>query len=150
MGFKNILKLLLILIITAGGCSGKRIEAEKPEISNENIPSAENTGITENTDFGGKGDRIKKVQVGNKEKKPVKPVQNFINTEENKINKYFLLSELSGNIFITPEDFEIGELYKDDEESIDAAGIVRDFFNELKEKRVKKELIDEESRFLSG
>ena len=46
------------------------------------FPSAENTGITENTDFGEKGDRIKKVQVGNKEKKPVKPVQNFINTEE--------------------------------------------------------------------
>ena len=150
MGFNNILKLLLILIITVSGCSGKRTEAEKTEISSEKRIGTESTEITEKTDFGGKGDRIKKVQIGNKEKKSVKPVQNFINTEENKINKYFLLSELSGNIFIAPEDFEIGEFYKDDEESIDAAAIIIDFFSELKEKSVKKELIDEEKRFYLG
>ncbi len=150
MGFNNILKLLLILIITVSGCSGKRTEAEKTEISSEKRIGTESTEITEKTDFGGKGDRIKKVQIGNKEKKSVKPVQNFINTEENKINKYFLLSELSGNIFIAPEDFEIGELYQDDKETSDAAAIIIDFFSELKEKSVKKELIDEEKRFYLG
>ena len=140
--------IILVLMTVLSGCSGKK--------KNDNNAVSEGNNRTEiseennNENFGGRGDRIQKVEISDIEKKTVKKVQNLINTEENMINRYFLLSELSGRNNINPEDFEIGSLYSGEKEYVKAVSMIEDFFRELKLKKIKTDIIAEESRFYLG
>ena len=140
--------IILVLMTVLSGCSDKK--------KNDNNAVSEGNNRTEiseennNENFGGRGDRIQKVEISDIEKKTVKKVQNLINTEENMINRYFLLSELSGRNNINPEDFEIGSLYSGEKEYVKAVSMIEDFFRELKLKKIKTDIIAEESRFYLG
>ncbi len=168
MTLNKIFPFFIILLTVFSGCNegkntekekktgGKQEAVEQPSVSgngNENISPS--SGVSdENTESGGnfygKGDRIKRVEIGKTEKKTVKPVQNFINTDENMINNYFLLSELAGKELIEPEDFEIGSLYAGEKELEGPAELAESFFRKLGEGIVEKEVIVSDNRFFLG
>ena len=147
--------LIIIILILSAGCRGGKT-SEKDVSSSGSTAEQENVKISGSGEpaaadnYGGKGDRIKKVVTVNSEKKTVKTVKNYINTDENMVKSYFLLSEMSGKENIDPEDFEIGSLYGGDKQFREAADLLYDFFGELKNNNVKTELIAEDSRFYLG
>ena len=153
---KLIIKLLVIIIlISSAGCRGDKAKQKEPEdplqkTEQEDLKPAVSEIITGSDNYGGKGDRIKKVETVSTEKKTVKTVKNYINTDENMVNSYFLLSELSGKSSIGPEDFEIGTLYSGDDMFREVSDIINEFFGELKKNNLKKELFAESNRFYLG
>ena len=141
---KILIKILLILIlISAAGCRGEKTQGKEASASGnkaekESVKEDESAAGNNSDNYGGKGDRIKKVEISTSEKKTVKTVKNIINTDENMVNSYFLLSEISGKKSIDPEDFEIGSLYSGDKQFSDVSDLINDFFSELKNNKVKK------------
>lgn len=127
---------------TSGNGSG--ITVKNPVLNSDAV----STDGEEN--FDGDGDRLKKVNPEYSEKKELEITPNIINTEENVIHNYFLLSEQTRGEDITPEDFQIGELYTGEKTFKPAVDLISAFFKSLKEKKVEKELIETESRFYIG
>ncbi len=146
MGISNTLSILIVLTLIFSGCSRNISTVEKNETAEKGSVEQKTPGNAEDN-FGGKGDRIKKVEIVKADENSVSVIKNIINTDENIINRYFLISEISGKNSINPDDFEIGSLYSGETDFEIIAEMINEFFNELKNRKVKKELIDNNERF---
>ncbi len=156
MKINKILSVILLIILAVSGCSGKKALKDSKKQKKQNmteVVKSEKDNIensqkeTEPDNYNGKGDRIKRVTVPNIEKKKVKIVQNYINTDKNSINKYFLLSEIPNKLDVFPEDYEIGALFTGMNEFANIYSLINNFFDALKSKNIKEDLIYKESRF---
>ncbi len=149
-------KIIILIIIAAlffPGCSRKAADAGKPEENtSENSSEYPEKGTSENSEakintFGEQGDRLEKIRLVETEKVEVNIVKNVITTEENLINRYFLLSEIYPDRMITPEDFEIGILYRGDDTLSEIVDIVKSFFSELEKGKIETGLLYPENSF---